>query len=391
MTGHSSRGMSGQSRIIACPRSPEMQVGLPNDSNPASELGTAVHELSEFCLHLGVNPSECKGMVFNKHKVNDKMIESATFYVNYVAKIMTMRPNAKKYIEMKVKISSIDDELLWGTSDLVVVDDENKTLIIGDYKNGFGVVETYDEQYVAATNNYIKGNAQLMGYTLGVLDTLSLWDKVTKVITLVVQPNVEHVDGYARYHEYTMDEVRQWWSVYRDSHLLSLNPDAPAVAGKWCRYCKARGFCATRTRKTMEMLQLDQSIMTLDADQIVMMLEETTVIKAAMDAVYDRAVQLARQGVKVKGHKLVKAIVRSKCTDPDELLETLVKSGHKIEDVATIKPMGKTALSKIADKGVINSYFKTPEAGLTLVPMYDKRTAIMADNKPDAASRFNKA
>ena len=382
---HSSRGMSGQSRIIACPRSPIMQEDLPNDGNAASNLGTAVHELSEFCLQLGIKPIECKGMVFNDHKTNDKMIEAATFYVDYVGKILAMRPNAKVYIELRVKISSIDVELLWGTGDLVIVDGD--TLIIGDYKNGYGVVEIFDAQYVAATDSVVNGNAQLMGYTLGALDTLNLWGQVKKVITLVVQPNVEHVDGYARYHEYTMDEVRGWWEVYRASHQLSLDVNAPAVAGKWCRYCKARGFCATRTKKTMELLQLDQSIMTLDADQLLMLLDEADVIKSAMDAVYDRAVQLARQGVQVRGRKLVKSIVRSKCVDPDGLLKKLKSEGHKLEDIASVKPKGKTALSKLA-KADLNSYFVTPTAGLTLVPMYDKRTAVMADNKPDAASMF---
>lgn len=383
---HSEHGMSGQSRIIACPRSVLMQRGMPNDSNPQSELGTAVHELSEFCMKLGIQPSECKGMVFNKIKVTAKMIEAATFYVEYVAKIMVQRPNAKKYIEFKVKLSSIDEDRLWGTSDLVVVDGD--TLIIGDYKNGFGVVETYDDQYVASTNNSVKGNAQLVGYALGVLDTLELWGQINTVITLIVQPNVEHKDGYARYHQYTIDEIKGWLEVYRQSHALSLRDDAPANAGKWCRYCKARGFCRTRLEKTMELIQLDQSVMTLDAQQIIAVLDEADVIKATMDAVHRRALELARSGVQVKGRKLVKSIVRSNCTDPDNLLAELTEAGHKLEDIASVKPKGKTALCKIADKELVSKYFVTPEAGLTLVPMYDKRTAVMADNKPDAASIF---
>lgn len=383
---HSEHGMSGQSRIIACPRSVLMQRGMPNDSNPQSELGTAVHELSEFCMKLGIEPIECKGMVFNKIKVTAKMVEAATFYVEYVAKIMAQRPNAKKYIELKVKLSSIDVDRLWGTSDLVVVDGD--TLIIGDYKNGFGVVETYDDQYVAAFDSPIKGNAQLIGYAIGVLDTLNLWDQITNVITLVVQPNVEHKDGYARYHEYTMGEIMAWWEVYRQSHALSLRDDAPAIAGKWCRYCKARGFCRVRLEKTMSLIQLDQSVMTLDADQLLTILEEADVIKATMDAVHKRALELARSGVQVKGRKLVKSIVRSNCTDPDNLIAELTDAGHKLEDIATVKPKGKTALCKIADKDLVSKYFVTPQAGLTLVPMYDKRTAVMADNKPDAASVF---
>ena len=122
MSAHSSFGFSGQGRIISCPGSVRMQRGMPNTTNDAAELGTAVHECSEFALTWGVDCSELVGLSFNGIKITEGMAYAGQQYVTYVNKILEQRPNAKLLIEKRVALSSIDAGNLWGTSDCIIID-----------------------------------------------------------------------------------------------------------------------------------------------------------------------------------------------------------------------------------------------------------------------------
>ena len=361
---------------------------MPNTTNDAAELGTAVHECSEFALTWGVDCSELVGLSFNGIKITEGMAYAGQQYVTYVNKILEQRPNAKLLIEKRVALSSIDAGNLWGTSDCIIIDGD--TLIVGDYKNGYGVVEVNGPQYVYAHGVEINGNAQAIGYALSALDTYELWDKIKHVVIFIAQPNVEHIDGVVRYKVIDMDFMRQWWKIYQDTHALSVRDDAPTNAGAWCKYCSARGFCATRIKYQMQLLSLDKSITECDAEQLASIFYEIDVIKYTLDAVQDQVVKLARAGKKIPGKKLVKGIVRATCTDENALINEALNAGVDEDDLYNKRIKGKTAMVKLVGKDIANKYYKTPDAGLTLVNMSDKRPAVMADQRPDARGVFDK-
>lgn len=401
---HSKYGFSGQSRTLVCGGSIPMSEGMPNPSNPAAELGTAVHELGENSYKLGLSCHDFVGCTFNKIEVTEDMAEAGQVYVNYIRQLKQQRPNASVWLELKVCLSSISNEL-WGTSDYVMLDGD--TLIIGDYKNGYGVVEVDGVQTITGFGQ-LDGNAQTMGYALAAMDTLGLWGRVNKIITFICQPNVDHVNGVIRSKEYNMDEVTLWHQGYRAAHKRT-----DLVAGKHCKYCLAAGFCATRIKRTMELIGLTSSITKLNEDQIIELLDEIDTIKRTADAIADQATLLARQGKKLKGRKLVKAIVWAKCTDESELVKQLVEDavherfsdefGTTEQDIElfisefkpklfnTPKLKGMTALKKVkgVDKDLVNKYFVKPDGGTVLVPIYDKRAAIMPDMRPDASGVFS--
>jgi hypothetical protein len=388
MAAHSSYGFSGQSRIIACAGSVNMQKGLPNTSNPASELGTAVHEVGEFALHMGVSCHDLIGLTFNGVEVNEDMAFAGQMHVNYVRGILKERPNAKLYIEGKLYLSSIDINQLWGTGDIIIVD--GSTLFVIDYKNGYGLVEVDDPQYVQASNAYINGNAQLVGYALAAMDTHKLWDTVTTIITGIVQPNKDHIDGFIRTKTYSVPELQVWWKVYADSHALATSPNAPRNAGPHCKYCRAKGHCSTRINHVLNQLKLDTSIAECNADQILGIYNEIDVIRKTLEAVEDRMVQIARTGKRIPGRKLVKSIVRTKLTSEADLVKAAVDAGIEKDKLYNKKIKGKTDIKKVVGKTIADEFYKAPEAGYTLVGLNDKRPAVMADNKVSAAGVFGR-
>lgn len=368
---------------MACPGSINMAEGAPNDTNPAAELGTAVHEVGEYALQLGLPAKSLVGITFNKHKCTEEMAEGAQVYCDAVNAIRAL--GVELILEGKVCISSIDPDRLWGTGDCLAIDYTSRILYVGDYKNGYGIVEVDGIQEVYGESD-ITGNAQCVGYGLGALDTHNLWDKVDHVVTFIVQPNIDHVDGPVRHKTYDMVDMRAWHKVYADTHVLSLLPDAPRKAGSHCRYCKARGYCATRITHQMRLIGLDESIYKCSDNQLVAIYKDAAVMIKTIEAVKEQVIIRARQGMRIPGEKLVKQIVRGKCTDPDALIADAIEEGHSRLDLHNLKLKGKTEIKKIVGKRLADKHFVVPDGGLTLVSMSNPRAAIMADSKSKSAA-----
>ena len=389
---HSSYGFSAQSRIMVCGGSVPRSKGLPNSTNPSAELGTAVHELVEAALILGVNCDDFIGCTFNDHVIDSSMAEGGQVYVAYVRQILAQRPNAKLYLEIKVCISSISGEL-WGTSDVVIVDGD--TLIVGDYKNGYGLVEVHKPQVITGFATLL-GNAQTVGYALATMDTLQLWGKINKVINFIAQPNGQHAEGVIRSHEYNMDEMTQWHHAYRASHGRT-----DIVAGKHCVYCLANGRCGANIMNLLSHVGLDNTVELLNDDQVIAMLNLSQTFKQTMKAVESQALIAARKGKQLKDWKLVKAIVHGFCTDEEKFVEQAVEQAVESGDISHLevdsftaqlynkpKLKGMTANKKVVDKKLVDKFYDKPPQATVLVPITDKRAAIMPDQRPSAVGKF---
>ena len=388
---HSERGFSGQSRIIACPGSPRMQRGLEDSSSDAAELGTAVHEMGELALSFGLTTTASfKGRKFNGFKVTDKMIDAADFYLDHVYEITKERPNAVLLIEKRVKLSSIDDSQLWGTLDLGIIDYENRWLLIGDYKNGWGIVDVMPDQYVFATNEIIKGNAQLIGYLIALCDTLNLWKAIDTFEIMVVQPNKGHIDGECRRVSVPLELINKWWHVYNQSHWMSMRGDAPTNAGGHCKYCRARATCGTNLKNIFSKFLLDCPVPDADVDDLIALSEMAGVMRTTMERVDQLLVDAARKGTQIPNKKLVRSIVRAKVTDENELVEAAAEIGITSEKLYNQKLKSKTELKTILGDELAHKFFQTPERGYTLVDMSDTRMAVMGDRKPSAKGKFKR-
>ena len=388
---HSEHGFSGQARIVACPGSVGRQRGIADISNEAAKLGTAVHEMGELALSFGLDTTQSfKGQKFNDIKVTQKMIDSADYYLACVYELLADMPDAVVLIETKVKMSSIDSSRLWGTADLAVIDYFNRRLVMCDYKNGYGIVELMPDQSVFATNEVIKGNAQLIGYLIALCDTLNLWCAIDTFEIMVVQPNKGHIDGECRRVQISAEQIIQWWHVFYQSHQLAVMTDAPVKAGSWCKYCRARATCKDNLQRLFNGLMMDGSIETASIEQLIELSDMSEVIKTTLGRVEERLVEEARQGLQVPNKKLVRTIVRAKCEDEDGLIRDAIASGKKREDLFHQRLKSKTDLKAMLGKQIADKYFKTPQRGYTLVDMSDTRMAVMPDRKPSLNGKFQK-
>ncbi len=386
---HSKWGMSGQGIIFACPGSVNMNEYSVDSSNVQSEKGTAVHEMSEFSFSFGIPLKDLMGTKFNGVKVTKPMVDAAQEYIDVLDKFASI-PTVLSKIEVKVGISSIDPKRLWGTGDYIGIDETMRNLYVGDYKNGYGIVEVYSDQFIYAVQSVKKGNVQCIGYALGVLDTYNLWDKMDHVVIFIVQPNKPHKDGIVRSHTYTITEMHEWKELYRATHELSLRPDAPRRAGSNCKYCGARGFCSTRITHTMETMKLNSDFAHCTPDQLIGIYQDADVMIKAIEGVKTKVEQLARQGHAVPNYKLVKGIARGVCEDEDGFIAEVIERGL---DPALLynkpKIKGKTVVKAIVGKVLADKYYAVPDVGLTLVPNSDPRVTYRADNIPDATGIFS--
>lgn len=365
MTIHAIHSASSSSRWTKCAAAIRMSIGIEGTTNPAAELGTAAHELGEFCLSLGFNAYDCIGRTFNKHVVDEQMADAVQLYVSYI------RDLCKKYgvnpmLEKRVVMLSVGDDI-FGTSDCIVIIGD--WLFVLDYKHGYGVVE-------------VKDNSQATFYAVATLDTFGLWETIKHVHTSIIQPRANHVDGAIRSHVYTVEQMVLWQGFFRDTVAASKREDSTFNAGVHCKYCPARANCRARLQRTLDLAYLDKPIDKLTAEEISIIYNEIPVIKTHLEAIQARAVELARNGVQIEGNKLVKSITKAKCEKPVDFVNAAIESGVKREALFVEKLKSMTDCKKVVDKGLVDKYFVKPPASTTLVEMSNSRIAV--STKPKA-------
>lgn len=383
MSGHSVYAFSASHRWLedACPASIRMSRGYPSSTSPQAELGTAAHELGEFSIRLGVNPHDCIGLTFNDHTVDMKMADDASMYKVFVDNL-SARYGVKPLLEQRVVMSSLGRNDVYGTSDCTHI--AGRTLHTTDYKNGYGLVEVYD-------------NSQTAGYSVATLDTFNLWGQVDEVYNTIVQPNGGHIDGPIRTVRYTMDEMVAWREKYRRSVNMAENPDIAPRAGEHCHWCPAQANCRARVEWIFQKAYVQVPVHMLSVPEIEVIYNEIGNIKKFLEHIETRALNEARLGAKFDGFKLVKSISRAFVEDQEGFLKAV--KAHGIDPSVLYhdpKLVGKTKAAQVLPKSLVNQYYKTPPASTTLAKMNDNRPAIRVGSaegvfsplKPSAAGVF---
>ena len=368
---HSIYSFSSSNRWMNCPACIRMSKGVPNSTSPAAELGTAAHELGEFCILYGFTTYDCIGMVFNGYEVDDHMARTVAIYVGHIKSLM-IETGVKPLVEVKVVLSSLQRDDVYGTSDIVFVYIVGRKLYIVDYKNGRGAVEVQD-------------NTQLICYALASLDTFDLWQSVDKIVTTIVQPNYAHVDGAIRSAEYTIAELLQWWHKVHAAITECDKPDSKPKAGNWCYWCPARANCRERMIMTLQDAYTDTvPVDQMTIEELIVVYREIGNITSHLDAIGKRILEHSRTGGSVTGHKLVNTRPRAAVNDEKALVQA---AGDKSELLYEKKLVGVTKAKKILPIEVINKFYVKPKSSTTLVPLSDNRPAINV-SRPSAIGGF---
>lgn len=370
---HSIYGASSSQRWLICSASVGMSKGLPDIPSDDAELGTAAHDLGEFCLRLGINTYDCIGLTFNDHKVDVSMANAVQLYVGYVRDICT-KYNVNPMLEERVIMFSVRNDV-FGTSDCIFIIGD--WLFVIDYKHGYDLVD-------------VVNNTQALHYAVSTLDTFQLWQSIKHVKTVIVQPHGDHKDGAIRECDYTIDHLIYWQQVFKEGVRKS-DEEPTFKAGTHCKHCPAMDNCRARFYHTVNHTYLDKNFNELTNDELTSIFKETKIIEKHLSKVKDKVIELMRKGEFIDGYKLVKAVPKTKCIDEKGFVrEAAAQSTREESEFYNLKLKSKTDCKHLVqgDDYIINKFFKRPDTtAIKVVPITDNRPAISVD-KPSAVGVF---
>lgn len=386
---HALLSASSAHRWLNCLPSAVAESLVPETTSEFAEEGTLAHALAARDLYRYINvpptdlrftdtEEEIKRLSGRYH--TDDMDRHVEAYVEYVKaryeEACETDPLTVLLIEHKVDFWQwVPDG--FGTADAVII--TNTTIEVIDLKYGMGVrVEAAE-------------NPQLRLYALGLYNLFIDLCSFEKVVTTIVQPRLGHVSQA----ECAVTDLLVWGnktvSPLARVAYLGLGP---RYAGGWCRFCRAKGTCATLANYSVRFIEDDCT--TLSPEEIGELLPVADTAEIWIKAIRAEAHAKLQSGYPVKGYKLVRGMSKRIIIDSDRLATLLKESGVKRK--AMYKPRALRTLTELERACGGRKKFETIAAdtiGRTapspvLAPESDKRAAwntgnefkeILSDNK----------
>ena len=269
---HAVLGPSSADRWINCPGSVALSQGIADRNSDAADEGTAYHFLASTCLTNGKNAKDYVGSVIEVRlddtvafvaNRNDPPFRSsytidtdnAAFCQRYIDYVRTVALNNILEVEVAVPISEYTDEQnAEGTSDAIVINQDQQEMSVIDLKFGRGVEVTAEN------------NPQLMMYALGALEKYTMLYEIQTVRMVIVQPRagdgkpqewVLHVSDLLDFGVKVKRAATSVWaalSLYNE--IMASGNQLPDVFRAWCdqyllvtekgcMWCRAKSRCST--------------------------------------------------------------------------------------------------------------------------------------------------
>lgn len=301
---HHVLGPSSYSRWSACPGSlvgPE----TVDDAGDAAKEGTACHALAEFCLNTGLLPETMLGKHFGDERfpVNQDMVEGAQLYLNTVRSVSMElgMPLSSMRTEQYLTSKYIPRDLFGGTTDLFGIHDG--TLLVVDFK--------YGRVPVKATSGQLTCYALL---AMGVHPPDA--PPIKRVVQILVQPRSKDGEVVTR-HEPSQQEIAHVWEkiqqaaqVYLQYKDAPVSPDKFLKTGSHCEYCRRKRTCPAFLRDMadsalMATFPVQPIVSDEEINTIMYWLDREAAITKFLAACHVRLLEVAQQGRKVPGKKLV--------------------------------------------------------------------------------------
>lgn len=392
---HSMLGASSASRWMNCPGSNKLIEQLPTKPGGSSyaELGSAAHELGEYCLNFDSEPANWIGssgplkdklgrsVITYEQFIDENMAEAVTVYVDYIRKQMQL--GGELFIETKFDLSHLH-EGMFGTADAAIYNPMLGVLEIVDYKHGQGVA-------VSPVNN-----SQAMFYGLGALHTFDEQLAIDKIVLTIVQPRAA---GEAiKTWETTPEYLREFGETLKKSAKATLKKGAKLATGDWCKFCPALALCPQAKQKSLEVAQAvfnDESEIVLpdpkllSVEKLREVLDFSETLSQWLKAAEGYAFELAERGTKIPGYKLVKKRANRRWINEDlakaefeKMLGSAAFSEPKFKSPAQIEGLK-------VDKKLVASFTETPDNGNTLALAEDRRPEVLAVTAQDVFHALN--
>lgn len=296
-----------------CPGSVQMEQTYGDDeSSPAAQQGTAVHEAAASLLTTGVYITTATNGV----EITREMEQAAEWYAGEVGRAMD---DGLCDIELKVACPKIHPDC-YGTLDAYGYD-KSGALVLADLKTGYTPVEAYE-------------NWQLITYAAALPGATSF-----RFLILQSAPTPTIREWVA-----TADQLQPYWDRLRAAAAEALSPNPRTVTGSHCKYCSGRHACAAARSMSLWGFEQALSHRELQGEELS---TELAIMYAAQEAIKFRLTGLEAQviatlqtGGRVPGWSLEFTQGRVKWTVPEaDAVATAAIYGVDISKPAALTPL----------------------------------------------------
>jgi hypothetical protein len=374
MSAHAKLGPSAAKRWLTCPGSTRLLAAIPDPGSEPAAMGTYCHD--QLARLLTERPHALPGarVVVEgfEFEYTEEMYGWVQQAARWVKQYMDLHPAARLMVEQHSPVGEVfgHPDLLWGTADIVIVNDEEHELVVADAKFGFEEVDSEENPQVSL---YAMGMAHQLGW--------EHFDAFEQVILQPRSPQPVKVELLTR--DELLDRVRSYREPVERAVRWGTGELVPSDEG--CRWCRAAGRCPAVNIEALLAAGNEFSepgLLPLDA--LLEVLDSAERIKLHLRKAAEYVEQQLRLGQKMPGWKLVKSNKhRQWNVDAPTVMGAVAALGEDPEDVLTEPELLSPAqVEKKLKLKLPDELASKPEGEPTLVRESDPRDGLAPEFTP---------
>lgn len=384
---HARLSPSGAVRWMTCPRSYWWEEEFPDRSSPFAEEGTAAHELAETCLRDDGLLHDYLGQWFNGFEVSDNMANAVAVYVDAIR-----AEPGQRWLEVRLHHPWVNG--IYGTADAIIMDEDQRRLIVADYKHGQGVEVSAER------------NPQLMIYGLMAYLWLDLLYDIDTIEMRIYQPRLDNISVWS----VEPQTLLNWHHRELTPAIVRLDHESGLMvpSEKGCRFCKAAAVCPELARQNLAAAEavfddappLPVEITEpqlpapeqLTREQIAAIIGHSNRISSWLKSIEAHAIHALESGDELPGYKLVRGRSNRVWDDEKKAMCEALRIGMRVlEDPTSVqgriftpaKFKSPAQIEKILGRkafAALEPLTRKPEGRVNIAPESDKRPAVIPDN-----------
>lgn len=384
---HALLSASGASRWLNCTPSARLEEKFQESSSSYAEEGTLAHEMADIELRyrfeVSASGAKIRKEELKKIKANplyaEDMDAEVQKYIDYVVETFNIAKaktkDAKILIEQRLDFSHLVEKG-FGTGDACIITD--------------GVLDIIDLKYGKGVRVDADNNSQLKLYGSGALRTFEMLYDIHTVRLTIVQPRLDHISTW----EISATDLVEWGEkIVKPLAAKAYEGKGEQVAGDWCRFCKVKPMCKALAEQNMSLARYEfADPKLLNEKDLIGIFEQQPMLVDWVTAVSDYLLKEAVKGKTWEGYKLVEGRSNRRFIDESKVSEKLLVEGFTADKFTNTKLKGLGDLEKLLGKSkfepVLGEFIIKPPGAPTLVPLADKRPAMVNNAALDFSERL---